>query len=78
MKSLLLFFRLRIAMYCQAKHLKAHLAISTNLFWFGLLSWFLPYDGALDAADGLSLVSDRDAHRGYLVRGYQNCDMAAA
>ena len=37
-----------------SKSLKAQLLISTCLFWFGLLSCFLPYGGALDATEGLS------------------------
>jgi hypothetical protein len=37
-----------------SKPLKAQLFLSTFFFWFGLLSWFLPYGGALDASEGLS------------------------
>jgi hypothetical protein len=36
-----------------SKALKAQLFISAFLFWFGLLSWFLPYGGALDSTAGL-------------------------
>ena len=37
-----------------SKTLKAQLFLSTFLFWFGLLSWFLPYGGALDSSSGIS------------------------
>ena len=37
-----------------SKPLKAQLLISVFLFWFGLLSWFLPYGGALESTEGLS------------------------
>jgi hypothetical protein len=37
-----------------SKTLKARLFLSASLFWFGLLSWFLPYGGALDDSEGLS------------------------
>jgi hypothetical protein len=37
-----------------SKPLKAQLFLSVSLFWFGLLSWFLPYGGVLDATEGLS------------------------
>ena len=36
-----------------SKTLKIQLLISAFLFWFGLLSWFLPYGGALDNTKGL-------------------------
>ena len=35
-----------------SKTLKIQLLISAFLFWFGLLSWFLPYGGALDNTKG--------------------------
>ena len=37
-----------------SKPLKAQLFLSAGLFWFALLSWFLPYGGALDDSDGIS------------------------
>ena len=37
-----------------SKPLKAQLVISAYLFWFALLSWFLPYGGALDDTEGIS------------------------
>jgi len=40
-----------------SKPLKAQLLLSVCLFWFGLLSWFLPYGGALDTSEGLSWSS---------------------
>ena len=43
-----------IAIEKTSKPLKAQLVISSFLFWFGLLSWFLPYGGALDTTEGLS------------------------
>jgi hypothetical protein len=36
-----------------SKPLKAQLLISSFLFWFSLLSFFLPYGGALDTTEGL-------------------------
>ena len=36
-----------------SKPLKAQLFISLFLIMFGLLSWFLPYGGALDETEGL-------------------------
>lgn len=33
-----------------SKPLKAHLALSGFLFWFALLSWFLPYGHYMDVA----------------------------
>jgi hypothetical protein len=37
-----------------SKPLKAQLLISTCLFWFALLRWFLPYGGAPDTTERLS------------------------
>jgi len=37
-----------------SKTLKAQLAISMFLFWFGGISWFFSDSGALDNSDGIS------------------------
>lgn len=35
-----------------SKKLKAQLFLSAAIFWFALLSWFLPYGGALESKEG--------------------------
>jgi hypothetical protein len=37
-----------------SKKLKAQLFISAFVFWFGLLSWFLPYGGTHGSTSGVS------------------------